>query len=176
MAFIAFTVPVEAGTELSKLPVIGGTEKTPIGEMHVTAVFLGKNTPIADVLKSISVCYEVASKAKPISMAAAILTTFPPNPDWREGVPVIARVVSQDLMNFRAQLAAGLDAAGVEYSKKFPDYKPHVTLGYANKQFPAQKITPIHWECSHIIVWGGEERYESIFAGCQLGMPAPKPA
>jgi len=167
MAFIGFVVPQIAGNELAKIPVSG--ERTPVDEMHVTACFLGNNVPVENVLKALSVCYKVASSAKPLRMAAALLTTFPPNPDHREGVPIIARVVSPDLMNFRAKMAAALDAAGVEYSKKFPEYKPHVTLGYGAERFPARQIPPISWKCSHIMVWGGEERYDKIFAGCQLG-------
>lgn len=166
MAYLAFTVPLEPAKKLASLYSEG--DLTAPSGMHVTVCFLSKNTPPATVMKAIAACYSVARDTAPILMHAALLTSFPPNPEYREGVPVIARIVSDNLQIFQDRILASLDKFGVEYSRLHPEYKPHVTLSHGPKRVTPKKIDPISWTSSHLMIWGGEEHYEGIFAGIEL--------
>ena len=166
MAYLSFMVPPEAAAQLSKLYSVG--DMTPPGEMHVTLAFLSKDTPPAQVIRAIAACYVVASTSAPVLMHAALLTSFPPNPEYREGVPVIVRIVSDALHSFQARLCAELDKFGVEYSKKFPEYKPHVTLSHGPERVVPQKVGPVSWTGTHIMVWGGDDHYRGLYAGVEL--------
>lgn len=166
MAYISFTVPAEAASELSRLYTVG--DLTAPEDMHVTLAFLSKQTPPSQVLRAIAACHVVASTTAPVLMHAALLTSFPPNPEYREGVPVIVRVVSDALHSFRARLVAELEKFGVEYSRKFPEYKPHVTLSHGPEKVEPRKVGPVSWTGSHVMVWGGEDHFKGIFAGVEL--------
>lgn len=172
MAYISFMVPPEAAAELSKLYTEG--DLSPPEEMHVTLAFLSKSTPPSQVLRAIAACQVVASTSAPILMHAALLTSFPPNPDHRDGVPVIVRVVSDALHSFQARLLAELDKFGVEYSKKFPEYKPHVTLSHthSSERPTPMKVGPVSWTSDTVMVWGGEDHHKGLWAGVELtGQP-----
>lgn len=167
MAFIGLTVPIDIASQLSSLYEDG--DKTPLEEMHVTLCFLGKKMDNGSFLEALHACYSAAVTNNPIKITAAVLSTFPPNPDDRNGVPVIVRVVSEDLIKFRAELTAMLDSYGVEYSKKFPVYKPHITLAYGPEQFTPRQIKPLSWMNSYISLWGGKEFDDGHFARFKLG-------
>jgi 2'-5' RNA ligase len=166
MAYIAFMVPPEAAAELSELYALG--DPTPPEDMHVTLAFLSKNTPPSQILRAIAACQIVAATSAPILMHAALLTSFPPNPEHREGVPVIVRVVSDALFSFRARLVAELEKFGVEYSRKFPEYKPHVTLSHGPEKPEPKKVGPVSWTSNQIMVWGGEDHHKGLWAGVEL--------
>lgn len=166
MAYISFTVPAEAASDLSRLYTVG--DVTSPEDMHVTLAFLSKNTPPSQVLRAIAACHVIASTSAPILMHAALLTSFPSNPDYREGVPVVVRVISDALFSFRARLAAELDKFGVEYSRRFPEYKPHVTLSHGPEKVTPQKVGPVSWTSNHVMVRGGEDHFKGIWAGVEL--------
>lgn len=166
MAYISFMVPPEAASKLSKLYALG--DVSPPEDMHVTLAFLSKSTPPSQVVRAIAACHVAASASAPILMHAALLTSFPPNPDHREGVPVIVRVVSDALHSFQARLLAELDRFGVEYSKKFPEYKPHVTLSHGPERPGPKKVGPVSWTSDQVMVWGGEDHHKGIWAGVEL--------
>jgi 2'-5' RNA ligase len=166
MAYVSFMVPAEASAELSRLYTVG--DLSPPSDMHVTLAFLSKNTPVEQVLKAIAACCSIAPSTAPILMHAALLTSFPPNPDYREGTPIIVRVVSDALYSFQARLCSEFDKFGVEYSKKFPEYKPHVTLSHGPERIPPQKVGPVSWVSSQVMIWGGEDHYKDLFAGVEL--------
>jgi 2'-5' RNA ligase len=170
MAYISFMVPPEAASELSKLYSVG--DLSPPSDMHVTLAFLSKSTPPAQVLRAVAACCALAPSTAPILMHAAMLTSFPPNPDHRDGTPVVVRMVSDALFSFQARLCAELDKFGVEYSKKFPEYKPHVTLSHGPERVTPQKVGPVSWVSSQVMVWGGEDHFKELWAGIELTGPA----
>ena len=102
----------------------------------------------------------VVSQTKPFTVSTAHVTTFPPNPD--DGVPIIARVVSNELVALRQAICAAFDATKIEFSKKYPDYTPHVTLGYS--QDPAVnydnavdiQVPVVEWGAHELTLWGGD--------------------
>lgn len=72
--------------------------------------------------------------------------------DW----PVL-RVQHPFLERFHAEVKAMLDARGIEYDKRFPEYKPHVSTtaeAVRDKAYPAELWTrPVE-------VWWGEVHYK----------------
>jgi hypothetical protein len=71
-------------------------------------------------------------------------------------------VDSNDLHVFRKAVCTAFDAGKIEYNKKYPDYRPHVTLGYS--QDPAVnydnavdlQIPTVTWGAHELTLWGGD--------------------
>jgi hypothetical protein len=119
--------------------------------------------------------YGVTSQTKPFMVGTNKITTFPPHPDHGT-VPVICPIISPPLHDLQARLRVALDRAKVDYSKKFPEYKPHVTLSYledpaadAAKE-AAQDIPPIAWGVADIVLWGGEDSDQRFSANFPLSI------
>lgn len=153
MAFIGFIVPPDTANLFLNIDVPG--DKVKPHEMHVTLTYLGKNIPTAEVLKAAAACQIITQNTKPLRCAAAAVGSFPENPD--DGFPIISRIVSPDVYNFRSRIVKALKHVGVEFSNKYPEFKPHVTLAYAKKSMPYSKITPIIWSVTSIFISGGDD-------------------
>lgn len=154
MAFIGLKVPHETARLLGQVKVEG--DKVDLSEMHVTVLFLGSNVPIETVTEATRVAYEVTSQTKPFTVATELVTSFPKNPD---GIPIIVEIESEPLRELRAALTEAFDAAGIEYDKKYPIYRPHVTLAYlhgAEKAPPDQKLPSLEWGVGEMVLWGGD--------------------
>jgi len=155
MAFMGIRVPAAAAAELSSIAVPEGRRLEP-GEMHITLLYLGKDTPLVSALGAVMGSHTVARAWKPFTVHAALLTSFPRNPD--DGVPVIVRVVSEELMKFREEVRRAMDRMSVPYSNKYPEYKPHVTLTYVDEEGVApSRIRPVSWTVDRMTVWAGED-------------------
>ena len=152
MAFIGLKVPHETARLLGQIKVEG--EKVELSEMHVTVLFLGSDLPIETIAKATQVAYEVTCRTKPFTVATKLVTSFPQNQD---GIPVIARVESGALHVLRGALTAAFDAAGVPYDKKYPDYKPHITLAYlrgAERALPDMNLPSLEWGAGELVPGG----------------------
>ncbi len=154
MAFIGFTVPPDVAKLLLDIDVPG--DKAKPHEMHVTLAYLGKNTPTAETLKAAAACQIITQNTKPLRCAAAAVGSFPENPE--DGFPIISRIVSPDIYNFRSRIVKALKHVGVEFSNRYPEYKPHVTLAYAKESLPYFKINSIIWTVTSIFISGGDDR------------------
>lgn len=159
MAFLGLRVPLEAARLLSEVPETAkyGTPE-PLDRFHVTLLVLG-DIAIEDVAKAIEPIFEVASETRPFAVATSHVTTFPPG----ETVPIIGLIDSPDLHALRQRLADALDEAEVDYSKKFREYRPHVTLGYsadplvhADNAINVHLPVPIAWGAHELVLWGGD--------------------
>lgn len=129
-------------------------------------IYLGQGAPILDIFRAMVICFEMAQRFAPIDMTAPIVTCFPPDSDGK--TPVVARLVNPGLHTFRQELAQKLDEAGIAYSKKFPEYKPHVTLAYADAAQQAELIDPIRWKANRMTIWGGDKEDELINTEIEL--------
>lgn len=172
MAFIGLKVPAEIVSILDKWAVPG--ERTPHDEYHVTVLFLGDSVPITEVGRAALVAYSVASKVAPFVCSLGGYTTFPPDPKGR--TPVIAPVASSGLHAVHAQLKAAFDAAGIEYSKRFPEYKPHTTLSYADGEVPdGPSRGPLVWTAPDLVLWGGDDGEDRIVVKFPFGSAPSDP-
>lgn len=165
MSFLGIKVPNDIGRLLSELDIPG--EKVSRDTMHVTIMYIGKNTPIEQLVRVIIAAYGVTSQTKPFTVEARRVSAFSPNPD--DGVPIIALIESPALHNLRDSLCAAFDASGVEYNKKYPEYRPHVTLGYTpdagvfSEMVAERAITPaVEWGVGEMVLWGGDSGDEKL--------------
>jgi 2'-5' RNA ligase len=154
MAFLFLKVPHETARLLHDVEVPG--EKSHIEEMHITLLYLGKGIPFINIAKAMMVCHEVLEHQQPFLMRISKISTFPENPD--DGVPIICPVESPELMIFQKTLANEFNKFGLEYDKKFPDFKPHVTLAYdKNSDFKESPLPmPMIWAAQSMSIWGGD--------------------
>lgn len=150
MAALMFQVPPETARILHELEVPGNPEKH---DPHITVLYLGKDVPVETISEMLPVIYRVTSTTAPFSVTTNSVGYFPPGDD---GMPIIAKIDSPELHEFRKRLTDAFEAGGVEYDKKFPDYKPHTTLAYApgrTKPFELD-IPEVSWGCHELVLWG----------------------
>lgn len=158
MAFIGIQVPPDVAEKLTAINVPG--EKLSAAEKHITLFYVGKKTPLKESLQIAAVCALFAKIHSPFQVGTARVTCFPENPD--DGVPIISRVISPVLHEFRARLASAFDHFGVQYSNKYPEYKPHVTLSYDRQPIPDMDIQPVVWTVDRFVLWAGDDMDEGL--------------
>ena len=151
MAILGIKVPEEIAEQLEPLEAPG--ERVPLEEKHITLLYLGDDLP-CEVLGAIVVaCARLTERVVPFELGVHEITTFPKND---HGWPVICPVIGQAIHSFHTKLMQACDNEHVEYSKKFPTYKPHVTLSYAPDDIEGVDIDPIIWTCGSMVLWGGD--------------------
>lgn len=155
MAFIGLRTPPETSRLLCDIGVPG--TKTPRGDHHVTLVFLGSGIGVDVLAEAVKATYSVTSKTRPFTVRTTRVISFPTNPDDQDGHPVIACIESDELHELQADLVRALDEAGVDFSKKFPTYRPHVTLAYSPEPVEEFRIPIIEWGAHEIVMWGGDD-------------------
>jgi 2'-5' RNA ligase len=151
MAMIGFRVPAETARVLSEIDVPGKLED--VAHYHVTLMVLGKDLPISTIALATIAAYEVAANTRPFTIQTSRISSFPSDED----VPIIARCESNALHDLWVQLCESLDVHGIDYNKKFPEYKPHVTLSYAKEGIEDIRIPTLEWGAHELILWGGDE-------------------
>jgi 2'-5' RNA ligase len=124
---------------------------------HITLVYLGDDVPLETVAQAMVAAYDVVSTTPPFTVRVNEITTFPKNDSGL--TPVICRIHSPEIHYLQERLCVVLDHYRIAYSKKFPEYKPHVTLGYTEGSFSDQVLsTPVEWGVHEIHLGAGDER------------------
>lgn len=167
MAFLGIRIPHETARLLSQIDVEG--EKTATSEMHITLLHFQSEWPISELAKSLEATYEVVSKFRPFLAKIGKMTSFPKNPEGK--VPVIGKVESDELMELRKKLAENFDDENIDFSKTHKDFKPHVTLAYAEEKPDDEKFHPVEFVVSEIVLWGGDHGDDRIFVTFPLAGP-----
>lgn len=152
MAMIALRVPNDTARMLEKLAGSVNGDSQTASEMHVTLIYLGDDVSIETLSKVMLACNSVTSRTTPFSLSVDKIDSFEPG---KNGTPVILPIVSNELHALHEAISEALDAAGIEYSKKWPEFKPHVTLSYVNGMkgsgfFPS----PITWGAFELSIYG----------------------
>jgi len=168
MAFLGIRVPHETARLLQQIDVPG--EKTSTSEMHITLLHFQSEWPISELSKSIEATYDVASKFHPFLVKINKVTSFSKNPEGK--VPVIGKVDSEELMKLRKKLADSFDDDDIDFSKVHKDFKPHVTLAYADDEPDDKKFHPVEFVVSEIVLWGGDHGDDRIFVTFPLAGPS----
>ena len=155
MAFIGFDVPADASLLLEGLDVPGDRESA--SDMHVTIVHLGKDVPILGVAKAMMVAHSAARATRPMTFSLGRVSSFPAGND---GVPIICPIESPELQALHSLLKSELSRLGVPFSDKFPEYRPHVTLGYLKGapdgfSLDVELPSPVLFSVSELCIWGG---------------------
>ena len=154
MAFVGLRVPHETARLLGGLEVPG--KKEPTSSFHITMFYLGDEVSIEVLTKAIEVTFKITTETKPFTVRTSQLTSFPKGDD---GTPIICRIESDALHDLRDKIREAYEAAEVEFSNKYPDYKPHVTLAYdtEGEEFAEQRIPTVEWGAHELVLWGGDE-------------------
>lgn len=169
MAMIGLKIPDEVIDRLSKISVPG--KKLPKEEMHITMFYFENKLKIKDVVKIVQAMYDVTKKFESLSIRGVTLSTFKKGDD---GVPIIIPILSEDLLDLRKKLAKKLDNEEVNYSKKWPEFKPHLTLAYSPKEMEDKKLDKsISWKASEVVLWAGDWHSDP---GILVSMPVTKKA
>lgn len=151
MALVGIKVPPYIGQHFTSIPVPGVRE--PVEAYHITMFYLGKDVPLEDVAKAMVVAAEVTRSTAPLSLVTDRVTCFPKNED---GVPIICPIESPELLAVRARLKDAFEASGVSFSNRYPDYKPHMTLAYADEEIEDLPINRFAWAAEELVMWAGD--------------------
>jgi 2'-5' RNA ligase len=174
VALIGLKVPHETGRLLTSVDVPG--ERHSPSDMHVTILFPGKGWTELDAAKAMMVAYQVAQRFHPFIVYADRVASFPSNPN--DGVPIICPLISPHLHALKAALESRFDAAGIEYSKKWPEYKPHVTMAYLKDAGPGityeEKLPGLcAWVASELMIWAGDDMDDKMIITIPFVLQSP---
>jgi 2'-5' RNA ligase len=139
--FIYIPIPISIAVDLVSLKIPG--ESIMPTDMHVTLFFSEKDLDIHSFCDVITICHTVTARFKPFKIGTTRAISFPLGED---GVPIVSKIVSPWLLVFRDYLRGAFDEIGIDYSRKFPEYKPHVTLSYNDKPVSDIVFQPLVWE------------------------------
>lgn len=161
---IAIPVPHDVGRLFRSVDVPG--ERDPSD--HITLFYLGDDVPLKTIIKAIEPTFKVTSDTKPFTVSSSKITTFKKGDD---GYPVIARLDSKELHEFHSKLKRALKKEKVNFSDKYPEYKPHVTLGYCHdEKIDDIKIDKVSWLVDEIAIYGGDSHDERIYISFPLNL------
>jgi RNA 2',3'-cyclic 3'-phosphodiesterase len=168
MAFLGIRVPNETARLFKDVDVPG--TKEPPSSMHITLLFLGDNIPIETLAKAMVATIGVTSNTPPFTVATDHVTCFPTD----DNVPVICPIESKALHELQAKIRKAYDNSGIKYSKKHPEYKPHLTLAYADEEIEKRSISKVEWGAHEIVLWGGDEGDSRLVITFPLSLDASK--
>lgn len=158
MSFLGLRVPHETARLLSELDIPGRKDST--DHFHITILHLGDNVPIETIAKALVATFKVSDQTQPFTVSTSRVSCFAPKVSKTSSkngqCPIICRVDSDELHAMRVKLCASYDEAGVAYDKKFPEYKPHVTLGWADAEIEERRIPTVEWGAHELVLWGGD--------------------
>lgn len=153
VALLCLKLAPDTARLLTSIKVPG--EKTDLDSKHVTLIYLGKELELEAILLAIQVTYQTLASWTPFVLRTRLATAFPPSPEGK--YPIIARIESDDLHEMQGALREAFDEEGVPYSNKWPEYRPHCTLSYAEEDMEPFKFPPVTWSCTEVVLWGGDE-------------------
>ncbi len=172
MSFLGVSVPHPAARLFHDIDVPGQKEDT--AQLHITLVYLDDNVPIKQLAKAMVAVYEVTSKTSPFLVKTSSVDCFPATADSENPeanfVPIICPITSVKLHELQSACKKSFDKHSVKYSKKFKDYKPHVTLSYHNDYITKTKIDCIEWAVQEIVLWGGDDGDGRVFTTFPLSL------
>lgn len=150
---IVLKVPENA---ISGLP-LGGFEEA--SDLHVTLLVID-NPDIVDPLQISRTIQSLGFRGMDVECAGIDRFSGDDGAD-----AMVIRLKSDELENFRETLAKELTRAGLDIDSRFPEYKPHITVGYVDHgedvgfglDFPdVVRLKDIEW-------WGESERIPLLF-------------
>ncbi len=148
--WVGFRIPKATSRILSQIDVPGVREDE--GNLHTTLIYMGHGTSLDSFCRAIEVAFDIVSTTEPFTLSTHTIISFPKGDD---GVPIVCKVESDSLHEFYGKMTEALDKSNVEYNKKYPVYKPHVCLAYADETLPDLEIPPIEWGAHGLELWLG---------------------
>src|SRR5690606_40471128 len=90
----------------------------------------------------------------------AKITTFEKG---KYGYPIIGEVKSKGLIELRDKIEKSFKNSNIKFDNKYPEYKPHITLGYSSEKPKDIKIDKFKFSIPQISLYGGDEHDERVF-------------
>jgi len=162
MALLGLEVPVDICQHLQKIKVPGSRDPSD----HLTMFYFEDKLSPKKIAKICEILSDTMVKTKPFDCTIKQISSFPGGDD---GVPIKGDVTSKKLVSLRSEIAKILDKNKIAFSKKFPDFNPHVTLSYHSDNFDKIKIDPITWTVTNLVIWGGSSEEAGINVKIPLG-------
>lgn len=166
MAFLGIRITTEVGRLLTGIEVPGENESA--SEYHITLLCFEDEWPIAEMARSLEVTYDIVSKFKPFSAKIDSVDCFPKH---GEKAAIIAPVKSEKLHELRDKLAEAFEKEDIDFSKRFKDFKPHITLSYNDEEIEKFDIDDVDFIIHELVLWGGDKGEDRIFVTFPLKAP-----
>lgn len=126
---------------------------------HITMFYFGDDLPMSRILKIIPVIFELTKDMKPFTASIASYSCF----DSDELYPVICPVKSKKLIELREKIKKHFFDKKISFDKKFPEYKPHITLGYSKKKEKNTKFPKVEFTISQLALYAGDSTDTKLF-------------
>lgn len=167
MAFIGIRVPENIGKLLNTIKIPGNKES--VSEYHITMTYFGKNMPIKEISKILETTYQIFKDAKPFSVKIDEVGCFPKPKN--DPCAIIAKIKSDELHELNDKIKEKLDKNDIEYSKEFKEFRPHITLAYADEEIKKFEIEPLHFDVTSLTLWAGDYGNNRLFIDFLLKGP-----
>ncbi len=162
MSMVGLRVPEEAARILwafFEAEYDRSGDPVPIEDAHVTLLHLGDPLSKDIYDRAVDATLKAVIDVRPFTVSTSRIRTFDHGDD---GTPIVCQVDSEPLHALHRRLAESFDAAGVPYSKKHPEFKPHVTLAYGSDPLVDELFgsysgfSPVEWGVHEVTLWGGD--------------------
>lgn len=170
MAFLGIKVPHEICRLFRDFELPGKQESE--SEYHITILCFDDGLPIKDISKAMEAAFAVTEDFKPFVVSTKKIDCFPPAPNGM--YPVISKITSPELQALNKKLRKSFDKHGVEYNKRFKDYKPHITLAWSEEDMKPFSFDEISFAVNEIVLWGGDHGDDRLFITFPLKSPGKK--
>ena len=168
MALLGIEVPDKISEMLNQVIVSGHRDKSD----HLTMFYFDGELDVPTISKICKIISPIISKQEPFDLTIKKITSFPKG---EYGFPIKGDVISNDLIKLRKKIATAFNKNKIDFSKEFPDFKPHITLSYSDEDFKEKKLNkPITWTNSHIVLWGGTSEIPGIEMVIPFGLKISK--
>lgn len=151
MPLVSISLPHDVASKFSEIEVPGS--KTSEKSKHITLFYIDDEI-VYDSIKIFSSLLMISGKQSPFMVSVQKIKNFP---EGDNGFPIIGEVVSQQLLDFREKIKNIFDKLGIAHSKRFPVYRPHVTLSYSDEEIEETEVDEISWEVDEITFLISEE-------------------
>lgn len=136
-----------------------------VEDMHVTLCYLGERVALEPqkvlILAALMDLADHAPVRPPLELRLRGAGRFDHvNDDGTQAI--YASVQCPDLHRLRAEVVAALASVGVAVDRSFPEYRPHITLGYIPSYLPtpAVRVPPMTIPAGAICLCWGDDRIE----------------
>ena len=127
---------------------------------HITLFYLGDELKLSKIIKMIPVIFEITSKMGPFEITCSRITTFSKGP---KGYPIIAEIKSKELTELRNKIKEAFEEKKIKYDDKWPEFKPHITLGFSKKKIKNKPLDKATWGVNALSIYGGDHADTKLF-------------
>lgn len=127
---------------------------------HISLFYFGDNLPIQKILKIIPIVFDICSIKRPFEVTCSKIISFPKG---KHGYPIVAEIKSEELEDIRNSIKKLFNKKNIKYEDNFPEFRPHITLGYSENEPKDIKFEKVKWAISQVGLYGGDTADSKIF-------------